>query len=214
MIISLLLIFASGCKEEKAAKGGGSSTDSSTLGEKGPTGDQGPVGPQGAAGPQGPVGDKGPTGDPGPNGGTAKEFWLAQSDGTLIGQVVSMFPLVLWSEPDQFALTYVSPSGNGYTAGESGMNAFGFTTNDCSGQAYALQSGLGNTAFGFQNSIYKISSTMDNVTLIKTTYEGAGGSVVSCQAYGPNTGSYNRVSLVAAPSLPYTIPVNAKIIRR
>jgi hypothetical protein len=190
----------------------GATGDTGAVGAAGPTGDKGPVGNKGA------TGDKGPMGDPGPNGGTAKEFWLALSDGTLIGQVITIgsgtsgYFYYVWDEVNEMFVNYFGTDDRlaipaGYLL---------FTTPDCSDSPHAeLYNG---PSYGFKvgNKLYKTLSETDTVSITHYSTE-SGGVSGPCNPYGapiPPTKYFRVLEIVSSP-LPLSFPKdNYKIIRR
>ena len=238
ILLSLLL---SSCKEASSQAAGSSdstppsqSSPADTKGEKGATGDKGAQGDKGLNGDKGLTGDKGAQGDKGligdpgpmgPNGGNAKEFWLAQMNGTLIAQIVMWTGgsnFILWSEAEGVAVPY------GYNSNATDLVPMGkgsvtlqYRNADCSDAPHSSTRNLlsmgsmGNLAFAMGGRFFKVGTVLETVTVIAERKDAPDDTLGPCTPIPSYTGPLMQVSEVAIPSMPMAIPFGSyKIIRR
>lgn len=106
-------------------------------GEKGDAGPPGPQGVAGEAGPQGPVGPQGAVGEAGPRSPGGHEVTLA--DGGVLGYLIAEGWIFLPAVGCAAILRDASDGGRSWEILSGGR--VGFTTSDCTGTPYHLQTG-------------------------------------------------------------------------
>jgi hypothetical protein len=146
---------------------------------------------------------------------TSGKFWLANTDGSLIGELLSWQGgpnIQVWDEADGLMVNYSTFNGGLGLVSSGGFYPY-YTTTNCTGQAYGSAQApntLGsvpNTAIGSAGKFYKIETVRDTVTIRSQTGEDAAGNSMGCTVLNtPLNGPFLRITEIANPGVPMRIP--------